>query len=1030
MISASAAKYFTRDLLRPFSQHQRSNIEQTQPDIESACVGLLYGSCTRRPLKMRHLDHRSILVHRILATFFVGTLCSAVMLMGGCRDGSDTPSVKSTGDRPEVVATDFNRKLSTAMKAVKSGDLDQAEELLRPILVSDPNHAQALFLFAQVQASRGNMGDAINTLSAISADDAEAAMAALGQSADWLIELGRYEEAASKLTTLIRKSGDIPRAHRRLAQLFNNLGLRMRAATHMRTLARMGHASESELYGMTTFSDPFIHRPEMPGYSEIKPTDLGQAKFLWYDGQHNEARQLLEDLQIKSPKSTPIAAFAGRVFVHRQDDAEVLKWLASTPSGIEQEPEYWAAIGNWNQQQEKHEIAIRCLTEAVLRDDTDRHSFLALARSLKAIGRTADAARVMERYRLLDRVAFIASEINRTSEQMLQVVQLLVKLRRTAEARAWNKLAQRSAQQINISELPEIGHDEHWASCGLNKSDWPLPDFSRLGARPSIPEKKEFQRGEDIVLTNVAELAELNMEYMPGPPGTNLNQLLMHQTIGGGIATLDYDLDGWPDLHFTQGSGTPFENSGSESDQLFRNYQGEAFSKVAQNAGIAHRGFGQGATSADLNQDGFPDLVIANIGRNIIYINNGDGTFSDLDQESMRSDNRWTTSIACGDLTGDNLPDLVEINYINDATVLTAKCSIPGGNGHCNPQRFRAATDQLLCNTADGKLVPLLTSDPIPPGYGFSALITNIDNQFGNDLFIANDTDPNHFWQSQKTENSDHRFRLTQRATLLGCASGLLGNPESCMGVATGDFDRNGALDFHVTNYTEESSDLYLQKKSGIFSNDFIRLGLEPATAPMVGWGTQASDLNSDGWLDLVILNGHLYSALSDGTPYRMPPQIFSGSPSGFSLATTESSHDSFWTTDALGRTLATLDWNADGKMDLVAYNMDMPVALLENQSATGNWLQLELIGTTSERDAVGAKVSVECSGENWNRWVTSGDGFQCKNEPLLHIGLGRSTAPCHVEVTWPSGNKQTYDNIDPNQRYLMIEGNANLHTR
>ncbi len=377
------------------------------------------------------------------------------------------------------------------------------------------------------------------------------------------------------------------------------------------------------------------------------------------------------------------------------------------------------------------------------------------------------------------------------------------------------------------------------------------------------------------------------------------------------------------------------------------------------------------------------------------------------------------------------MPDIVEINYIDDLSVLQAPCSEPGGNGRCNPQRFRPAADRVLRNFGNGNFaawgVEQLTQIP---GYGFSATITNFDDQYGNDLFVSNDSDPNHLWLSQAEVNSGEDFSLVQRAQLLGCATGLLGNPQSCMGIATGDFDRNGRIDLHVTNYTEESSDLYLQRLSGIFEDEYIRYGLEDATRPMVGWGTQAADFNADGWLDLAIVNGHLYSHLTDGHPYQMLPQLFQGSRAGFSEVTPEPDEDPFWRTPSLGRALAAFDWNRDGRIDLVAYDLDAPAALLENRTTAGNWLQLQLIGTISERDAVGAKVIIQSGADRWTGWVTSGGSFLCANEAKLHFGIGEQESIDTVTITWPSGRTEQHSQLDSNRSYQLVEGQAEFLMR
>ncbi len=920
------------------------------------------------------------------------------------------------------------------MEAKENGNYEAVERILRQVLLGNPRHAEALFILGSTQAARGDLSEAVQTLDSIPQDGSDAARAAIGQSADWLIQLGRYDEAEQRLRQFLAEFGDVAVAHRRLAQLLNNQGRRIEAAPHMRALARMGVATDLELYGMTRFSDPFIHKSVAADDVQVNPSELCMARVALYQGNLQEADERALALRVNDPSSTAVSAFCGRIIVARQDDAGFAKWIATRTAGIEREPEYWAALGTWYQDHDQHEIAIRCFLEAVNRDDTDRFSYLGLSRSLQVLGLAFQAKLAMERFEMLDRVAFIATEVKWTVAQMHEISELLLRLHRPAEARAWSELESKARGQATRQKPPQKAlqreADADWVRCGMDLSKWPLPDLGVFDNGNPQPEIAASLTEGHIVLVDVAANVELQMQYQPGPPDTDLDDLLMHQTVGGGVAALDYDQDGSVDLYFTQSAGTPFQDAGIEPNQLFRNLQGKRFQKVTRDAGAGDSRYGQGVSVSDFNQDGFSDLFIANIGVNTLLINNGDGTFQRRSFGGSENGERWTTSIACGDLNGDCLPDVVEVNYIDDASVLGARCSKPNGDGQCNPHRFHPAVDRFLASTGDGTFEPLIGIGEISPSYGFGVIIGNIDNEFGNDVFIANDTDPNHYWQSHADEGVVGSFKLSERGQLLGCACGPSGDAESCMGVATGDFDRNARMDFHVTNYTDESSDLYLQHSSGIFTNQFIRYGLENSTRPVIGWGTQSADFDGDGWLDLVTLNGHLYSHFTDGTPYRMPPQLFRGSQSGFSETTIGADDDRFWATPGLGRTLASLDWNGDGKMDLVAYDIDAPAALLENRTAGGNWLQLELVGTLCERDAVGARIEIRCAGETWTAWVTSGDGFQCKNQAMVQVGLGGAKSIDEVKVFWPSGTAEIFRDIAPNRRYLVVQGEPNLFPR
>jgi hypothetical protein len=406
----------------------------------------------------------------------------------------------------------------------------------------------------------------------------------------------------------------------------------------------------------------------------------------------------------------------------------------------------------------------------------------------------------------------------------------------------------------------------------------------------------------------------------------------------------------------------------------------------------------------------------------VLYRNNGDGTFARHHWPADDPEGNWTTSIACGDLSGDHLPEIVEVNYIDDPTALTTPCR--PGSAACTPRVFQPAADQVWQVGRDGTLARWNGCREIAdkPSFGFAVLMANFDGAAGNDLFIANDTRPNHYWISQ-ADPQNQSYSLWEGAAIHGCAAGVGGQPRACMGVAHGDLDRNGRLDLHITNFWNEPSDVYLQRSTGLFEPANQRLGLYEASRETVGWGTQAVDLDRNGWLDLAVLNGHVSDERERGQPFQMRPQLFRGDADGFQLVEPARSIGAYWTVARLGRTMAVLDWNQDQRPDLVTNHLDAAVALLENHTAGGYSLQIELVGTRSERDAIGATVTLTSGDQSWTNWQAGGHGFLCSNDRRLDFGIGSVRKIDRLEVRWPSGLVQHFSSLEPNRRYLIVEG-------
>lgn len=972
-------------------------------------------------------------------TLLLGLFGFMLASVAGCANRDDEVArqlAKTKTSKP--IMTD-RQKFNLAKQAIDKQRYEEALTPLRGLLIAHPDDPEVIMTIARCEAAMGRLDDAVATLDAMTKTDARPQLEAIGQAVSWLIDAKRYDDAEKRLLDVINNGGDFAVARRRLAQILNNQGRRIEAAPHMQKLAENGDISEAELYGMNCWSDLFVHELdlEVMGSKGIPLTGLGEARLLRFEGKLREAEAFAMDLATRQPESTSVAAFRGRLYADMGDYEGIARWMRGLPAGIEQEPDYWYTQGVFYQSQDNSDVAVRCFLEAVSRDETDRFAYLALARSLDIIGKPEASAAVMEHYNRLHRSYLIVSELKRTDQQLAELIIVLRGLGRDDEARGWRKiLTEKSMDRVLKDEaeasLEGQSGQQYDPLCGLKLEDWPLPIRDSAGTSEISETSANYPVGKGMMeLRDVAGDLGIDFRYLPNRDD-DPNQLRMHETVGGGIAATDFDLDGWPDLYFIQSGGDPRKPKDSMPNRLYRNLDGKRFVDTTDDSQTGDRGYGQGIGVTDINQDGFPDFIVGNIGPNVVYLNHGDGTFGELPVPADTFESlSWTTSIACGDLDGDHLPDVLEIHYIDDDAALDGLCSGRTRSPQCNPQNYRPGKNRILWNAGNGRMNIRDTDNPAIPAYGFAALIGNIDNREGNDWFIANDTDDNQYWVSERetSPSPQARYRHVEQATLRGCAVGSLGLPQSCMGLAQGDFNHDGRMDLHITNYTDESSDLFLQQSSGLFSNQFSRYGLDLTTKATMGWGTQSADFDNDGWLDLAILNGNLYHDANDGSPYRMPPQCFRGAPNQF-VPVEPTGDNVYWTTPALGRTLATTDWNRDGRIDMVAGHLDAKTAMLENQSDSGNWIALELCGTESERDAIGAVVTVQRGSLQWTRWVVGGGGYLTHNLSMVHVGIGELDTVDSVEIQWPSGRLTRVDGPPINHAYLAIEDQEEMFSR
>jgi len=501
---------------------------------------------------------------------------------------------------------------------------------------------------------------------------------------------------------------------------------------------------------------------------------------------------------------------------------------------------------------------------------------------------------------------------------------------------------------------------------------------------------------------------------------------------GGGVGVVDFDGNGWPDLYLTQSRHVPSVGEGDEpANALFLNLGGE-FTDVADLAGVGDRGFGQGPAVGDINGDGFPDLYVTNLGRNVLYLNNGDGTFENITEPSGTGGDHYSLSAAFADLSGDGLPDLYVVNYLGGDS-MELQCLDQGKRTQCSPLRFPGQPDQVFVNLGNGQFDEVAQA-AMPssegPGRGMGLLVADFDGRQGLDVYVANDLMANRLYLNQSPSiPSDNTVSFSEQGRISGVAYDIRGRLQGSMGIAAEDVNRNGMLDIFVTNYWRESNNYFsqvAQSPQTLFNECAVEMNLSLASLQAVGWGTQFMDADLDGDWDLIVANGHLDENTGPPETKQSPHlfenverQRFQPAPAG-----------DYFSGKYFARAVARLDWNGDGLPDVCITHRAAPVALLTNTSQRlGNFVAIELRGVESSRDAIGAIVEVEAGGQRWFASLMSGSGFSAANQRQILLGLGPQTEVEKLTIRWPRGEPQVFENVPLDTRSLIVQGDDTLYS-
>ncbi len=501
-------------------------------------------------------------------------------------------------------------------------------------------------------------------------------------------------------------------------------------------------------------------------------------------------------------------------------------------------------------------------------------------------------------------------------------------------------------------------------------------------------------------------------------------------SLGCGIGTLDFDLDGKADLCFAAAGDHVCSNQ-NEPASLLRHI-GEQYVDVTSDARVGDTGFGQGVAIADFNQDGFHDIYLLNFGVNRCYRNNGDGTFSDVtDQVGLAGKpNAWSTSAAWMDLNEDGYLDLVVCNYIDDHDRVTKTCvDSQGRPAPCSPLDFPAAGNQFFAGTASGRWIDVSQewSDGSVHGRSLGIIAGRLDGRRPG-VLIANDMTANEYLVFEKS-NSDHSsVGVSDQSFLSGLAVDGRGRTQASMGIASGDFDFDGDLDFYMTGFEDEYNVMYRQESPGTWVDCTAASGILVQTLPRVGFGAKAVDLNNDGLLEIFVANGHVSGDVDGVDDYAQTPDLFVETTAGRYSSATITGDDRYLTTPHVGRCVLPLDVNDDGNLDLLITHVTEKPALLINRSPSyGHDIVVELVAITSARDASGATIRFQLEGDGGNHRVTAqnlaGGGFMVSPQPVFRVAIPDGSQCVSATIEWPNGSTQDTGSLTSGKHYLCVEG-------
>jgi hypothetical protein len=551
-----------------------------------------------------------------------------------------------------------------------------------------------------------------------------------------------------------------------------------------------------------------------------------------------------------------------------------------------------------------------------------------------------------------------------------------------------------------------------------------LPGFSDLslsGEHSSAPES-----GAPLPqLVDITNSTGIKFDHLSSP-----EQKYIVESMSGGVALIDYDRDGWPDIYFTNAESVDMALSGKKArSALYHNNHDGTFTDVTDKAGVGYPCWAMGATVGDYNNDGWPDLLVTCFGGVVLYRNNGDGTFTDVTKQAgLSNDSGWATGAAFGDYDGDGWEDLFVSHYVDfhlddlPAFGSSKTCQYRGINVQCGPRGLKGSPDNLYHNNGDGTFADVSKKagvSDLPNSFGLTVVWEDFDNDGHVDLFVANDGQKNYLLRN---DGSGHFTEISYSA---GVAVSQDGAEQANMGVALGDYQHTGRSSIAVTHFSDEYAALFRNDGDMNFSDVSFASRIAPSTVPYVGWGDAFFDFANDGWLDLFLVSGHVYpqvDTIEGGPKYREPKLLFLNQRNGTFRDVSELVGPAILLPQ-VSRGVATGDLFNDGRVDVVVENLEGgPMILRPEGGPSNHWISFELEGTKSNRLALNTRVKATAGDLVQTGEVLSGGSYLSQSDLRIHFGLGNRKRVDKVEISWPTGKTEILTDLAADRFYNVKE--------
>jgi enediyne biosynthesis protein E4 len=536
--------------------------------------------------------------------------------------------------------------------------------------------------------------------------------------------------------------------------------------------------------------------------------------------------------------------------------------------------------------------------------------------------------------------------------------------------------------------------------------------------KPGVIQFEDIARQSGLVALNVY--------------GDDQHKEFIIETTGNGAVIFDYDNDGWPDIFLPNGSTVEgFAAGTAPTGHLYHNNRDGTFTDVTANAGLARSGWGQGACVGDYDNDGYLDLMVTYWGQNSLYHNNGDGTFTDVTKKAglETSKDQWSSGCSFLDYDRDGKADLFIARYVDFTYDSVPKpgqgqwCHWKGVDVMCGPRGLKMAANALYHNNGDRTFSDVSEKSGVTKTsgcYGFTPLPGDYDQDGWPDIYVACDSTPSILY------HNNHDGTFADIGKTAGVAFNEDGTVQAGMGLAADDFVHQGRQDIVKTNFSDDTPTLYINRGNNSFDDVTFSAGLGGITS-LLGWGVQFYDFDNSGWPGILIANGHVYPELDGkglGTSYREPKVAYYNLRNG-KFANVTSQAGAALSEMHSGRGMALGDLFNDGREEALVNNVNEPPSLYRNTSEVGNFISLRLIGSKSNRAALGATVTLEHGNDKREQEVRSGSGYISQSDLRLHFGLGTATKAEKFVIRWPSGLVETLRDLPANQYYVVREGSG-----